>query len=288
MKLALCQIAMSDNENENLERQLSALRQAALHGADLIVYPELQLHRFFPQYEGRDVSDKLLTADHPIIRQFQDACRENRIMAAPNFYLREPSGCFDATLLIGGDGALLGRQKMVHIAQAAQFYEQDYYTPSDDGFLVFDTPHGKIGIVVCFDRHYPESIRTEALMGADLILIPTANTESEPMEMFDWEVKVQAFQSSVAVAMCNRTGTEGDMVFSGRSLVTDANGDTIAQAGSGEELLYADVDMAASAETPGPTPPSAARRCTDDCCYLKKFISLPNKKSCKISTPALR
>lgn len=260
MKLALCQIAMSDNENENLERQLSALRQAALHGADLIVYPELQLHRFFPQYEGRDVSDKLLTADHPIIRQFQDACRENRIMAAPNFYLREPSGCFDATLLIGGDGALLGRQKMVHIAQAAQFYEQDYYTPSDDGFLAFDTPHGKIGIVVCFDRHYPESIRTEALMGADLILIPTANTESEPMEMFDWEVKVQAFQSSVAVAMCNRTGTEGDMAFSGRSLVTDANGDTIAQAGSGEELLYADVDMAASARIRNARPYTSLRR----------------------------
>lgn len=185
MKLALCQIAMSDNENENLERQLSALRQAALHGADLIVYPELQLHRFFPQYAGCDVSGKLLTADAPVVRQFQDACRENHIMAAPNFYLREPSGCFDATLLIGSDGTLLGRQKMVHIAQAAQFYEQDYYTPSDDGFLVFDTPYGKIGIVVCFDRHYPESIRTEALMGADLILIPTANTESEPMEMFD-------------------------------------------------------------------------------------------------------
>ena len=70
MKLALCQIAMSDNENENLERQLSALRQAALHGADLIVYPELQLHRFFPQYAGCDVSGKLLTADAPIIRQF--------------------------------------------------------------------------------------------------------------------------------------------------------------------------------------------------------------------------
>ena len=240
MKLALCQIAMSDNENENLERQLSALRQAALHGADLIVYPELQLHRFFPQYEGRDVSDKLLTADHPIIRQFQDACRENRIMAAPNFYLREPSGCFDATLLIGGDGALLGCQKMVHIAQAAQFYEQDYYTPSDDGFLVFDTPHGKIGIVVCFDRHYPESIRTEALMGADLILIPTANTESEPMEMFDWEVKVQAFQSSVAAARscCTPMWTWPLPPVSG---------------------------------APGPTPPSAARRCTADCCYLKNL-----------------
>ena len=260
MKLALCQMAMSDNENENLTRQLAALRQAALHGAELIVYPELQLHRFFPQYAGRDMSGKLLTTGDPIIRQFQDTCRENHIMAAPNFYLREPSGCFDTTLLIGSDGTLLGRQKMVHIAQAAQFYEQDYYTPSDDGFLVFDTPHGKIGIVVCFDRHYPESIRTEALMGTDLILIPTANTESEPMEMFDWEVKVQAFQSSVAVAMCNRTGTEGDMAFSGRSLVTDANGDTIAQAGSGEELLYADVDMAASARIRNARPYTSLRR----------------------------
>ena len=97
-------------------------------------------------------------------------------------------------------------------------------------------------------------------MGADLILIPTANTESEPMEMFDWEVKVQAFQSSVAVAMCNRTGTEGDMAFSGRSLVTDANGNTIAQAGSGEELLYADVDMAASARIRNARPYTSLRR----------------------------
>ena len=53
---------------------------------------------------------------------------------------------------------------MVHIAQARQFYEQDYYTPSNDGFKIFDIEYGKIGIVVCFDRHYPESIRTEALM----------------------------------------------------------------------------------------------------------------------------
>ena len=100
--------------------------------------------------------------------------------------------------------------------------------------------------MVCFDRHYPESVRTEALLGADLILIPTANTMAEPMEMFDWEVKVQAFQNSVAIAMCNRVGREGDMVFSGRSLVTDANGETLAQAGGEETLLYAQVDLAAS------------------------------------------
>ena len=71
---------------------------------------------------------------------------------------------------------------MVHIAQAEQFYEQDYYTPSDEGFKVFDTEFGKIGLVVCFDRHYPESIRTEVLRGAELILIPTVNTKADDTE----------------------------------------------------------------------------------------------------------
>ena len=75
MKLALCQMRMSADEQTNLERGLDALHRAAAAGADLIVYPELQLHLFFPQYEGRDAADKLLTLESPIVRQFQDACR---------------------------------------------------------------------------------------------------------------------------------------------------------------------------------------------------------------------
>lgn len=100
---------------------------------------------------------------------------------------------YDTSLLIDDAGMLLGEQKMVHIAQAACFYEQDYYTPSEEGFRVFDTPIGKIGIVVCFDRHYPESIRTEALKGAELILVPTVNTKDEPSELFQWEIRIQAY-----------------------------------------------------------------------------------------------
>ena len=146
------------------------------------------------------------------------------------------------------DGTIAGVQKMVHIAQAEQFYEQDYYTPSDDGFHVFDTEYGKIGIVVCFDRHYPESIRTESLMGAELILIPTVNTKTEPSEMFEWELRVQAFHNSTAVAMCNRVGKEGEMDFSGESIVVDANGDVIAKADDTEGILYAEADLAKSSE----------------------------------------
>ncbi|MER2183933.1 MAG: carbon-nitrogen hydrolase family protein, partial [Clostridia bacterium] len=128
------------------------------------------------------------------------------------------------------------------IAQCPCFYEQDYYTPSEEGFQVFDTPIGKIGIVVCFDRHYPESIRTEALRGADLILIPTANTADEPSALFQWEIKIQAFQNSVFAAMCNRVGREDGMLFSGESIVAGPGGETLALAGNGEELLLCEVE----------------------------------------------
>ena len=152
-------------------------------------------------------------------------------------------------LLIDDAGSIVGTQKMVHIAQSKHFYEQDYYSPSEDGFAVFDTKFGKIGIVVCFDRHYPESIRTETLRGAELILIPTANTTIEPSEMFQWEIKVQAFQNSVNIVMCNRTGTEGEMMFAGESIVCDYNGQTISFAGRDEILLIADVDLHGASKT---------------------------------------
>ena len=97
--------------------------------------------------------------------------------------------------------------------------------------------------VVCFDRHYPESIRTEALRGAELILIPTANTTSEPSELFQWEIRVQAFLNSVNVAMCNRVGQEDEMEFSGESVVSDYNGNRAAFAGKKEELLIAEIDL---------------------------------------------
>ena len=131
---------------------------------------------------------------------------------------------------------------MVHIAQCPCFYEQDYYTPSEEGFRVFETEFGRIGIVVCFDRHYPESIRTEALRGAELILIPTANTTDEPGELFQWEIRIQAFQNSVFAAMCNRVGREDGMLFSGESLIIGPDGELLALAGAGEELLFCEIE----------------------------------------------
>ena len=243
MKFALAQMKMSERIEENLSETLRLIHEAAERGADLICFPEIQLSPFFPQYEGLDVSRYLLQEDDPIIKAVQAACRKNHIFASPNFYLQYGEHCYDTSLLIDDKGEIIGRQKMVHIAQCPCFYEQDYYTPSDEGFQVFDTPFGKIGIVVCFDRHYPESIRTEALRGADLILIPTANTIDEPSELFQWEIKIQAFHSSVFVAMVNRVGLEGQMNFCGESIVVGPTGETISLGGNEPELLLCEIEL---------------------------------------------
>ncbi len=243
MKIALFQMKMKSDMAENLKKCLSALQNAAQNGADLILYPELSLLPFFPQYEKQNVSDQAMKSNADEILAFQKACRENCIYAVPNFYYEENQRLYDASFLITATGEIQGIQKMVHIAQAVNFYEQDYYAPSDDGFFVFRTPFGNLGIVVCFDRHYPESIRIEKLKGADLILIPTANTKAEPLTMFEWEIRVQAFQNCIPVVMCNRTGTEGQMVFAGESLAADADGNLIAKADDREQLIYVDIDI---------------------------------------------
>lgn len=149
---------------------------------------------------------------------------------------------------------------MVHVAQCENFYEQSYYTPSEEGFHVFDTPFGKVGIVVCFDRHYPESIRTEVIRGAELIIVPTANTISEPSELFQWEIRLQAFQNSVSIAMCNRVGIEGSMAFSGESIVSGYNGNILALADDTEQLIVTDIDMSGAAKAREENPYTSLRR----------------------------
>lgn len=260
MKLALAQMKMSESMERNLSESLRLIREAGAQGAALVCFPEIQLCPFFPQYAGQEVSGYVLREDSPEITAIREACRETGVHAATNFYLDYGGQRYDTSLLIDDQGAIIGRQKMVHIAQCPGFYEQDYYTPSDEGFQVFDTRLGRIGIVVCFDRHYPESIRTMALRGAELIIIPTANTVGEPSELFQWEIKIQAFQNSAYIAMCNRVGPEGDAIFLGESIVSGPYGETLALAGSEETLLLCELKPAQAADIRAQKPYTQLRR----------------------------
>lgn len=244
MKLAMAQMSMTYNMSENLEKSISFIEKAK--GCDLIFFPEIQLSPFFPQYENRDASEYLVDAEGEFIKCFCEAAQVNNIFISPNVYLLENGKPYDASLWITPEGKAAHTAKMVHIMQAEQFFEQDYYTPSEEGFRVFDTPFGRVGIVICFDRHLPESIRTCALKGAQLIIIPTANTTSEPLEIFEWELRVQAFQNNVFIAMCNRVGHEDNMDFCGQSLVVSPDGDVVFKAGDAEQLIEVELELSLS------------------------------------------
>ena len=249
MKLAMAQMRMGTSVEENLEKTLRLIEQAGKGGADLIFFPEVQLSPFFPQYEKADAERWAMTADGTEITAIRDACRKFRIHASPNVYLKQGENRYDASLMIGSDGEILGISKMVHIAQAKFFYEQDYYTPSDDGFKVYDTPFGKIGVVICYDRHLPDGIRSCAKQGAELVIIPTANRLGEPLELFEWEVRVQAFQNTVFTAMCNRVGPEGELAFAGQSLLAAPGGGLRFKAGGEDELYLLDVPLEEARQT---------------------------------------
>lgn len=243
MRLALAQYALSSDLKSNLAKVLEFMHAASKQGAQLIIFPELCLSPFFPQFPGQDVSKYVLRIDDESIREIQTACRQLSLAACPNVYLQEGPRRFDASLMISADGEIQGVSKMVHIAQVPGFYEQDYYAPSDTGFRVYDIPSGKLGIVVCFDRHYPESTRTCTLRGAQLIIIPTANRMDEPRDLFECEVRTAAMQNGVYLAMCNRVGREGDTVFCGESMVVDCNGELLFKGTDAEGLHVVDIDL---------------------------------------------
>jgi N-carbamoylputrescine amidase len=134
---------------------------------------------------------------------------------------------------------------MVHITESACFHEQGYYTPGDKGAPVYRTRAGKVGVAICYDRHFPEYMRALATGGADLVVVPQAGAAGEwPEGLYEGEMRVAAFQNGYYTALCNRVGQEDCLKFAGESFVCDPNGRVIARASQGaDDILYADLDF---------------------------------------------
>lgn len=245
MRISLAQMTITQDMEENERKTLAFCDEA--RDSDLLFFPEVQYAPFFPQYEYFDAEPYVLTPDSDQVKRLCAKAREHHLYLSPNLYLQLDDGKrYDSSLWISPEGELVDIATMVHIFNAKNFYEANYYAPSRDGFKVFETPHGRIGIVICFDRHFPESVRTCAAMGADLVIIPTVNLTEEPMELFGQEIRVLSMQNRVFIAMCNRVGREGSIEFAGQSLVTHPSGDLIAKADAQAGLLSVDLDLSES------------------------------------------
>lgn len=241
-------MSMSASINENMAKSLAAIEEAALK-ADMLFFPELQLTPFFPLFRKTDLPGEYASLaramDNGKLEELRCQASRHHIWVSPNYYCHDAAtgGDYDTSFMIDANGGLVGESHMVHILNAPDFWEQDYYTPSPDGLKVFDSPWGRIGIVICFDRHMPESIRTVALMGAQLVIIPTANLTTEPMDLFEAEIRTQAYQNGCFIAMCNRVGEEQGKRFAGESLVVDPDGNVLTKADDRERMVITEINL---------------------------------------------
>ena len=140
---------------------------------------------------------------------------------------------------------------MVHITDYPCFHETDYYEPGDTGAPVYDTRAGRIGVAICYDRHYPEYLRALALAGAELVVVPQAGAVDEwPEGLYEAEMRVASFQNGFFSALVNRVGEEERLTFAGESFVCDPAGRVVARAGRLEEtVLTVELDLAEAARS---------------------------------------
>lgn len=252
MKIALIQQHAAPDKSDNIYRGLEAVDEAAAAGANLVVFAELAFERFYPQNPAD--ADPLRLAEPvpgPMTEAFAEKAKRHGMVIVLNLYERDGSHAYDCSPVIDADGRLLGRTRMIHITEYACFHEQGYYTPGDTGAPVYDTKAGRIGVAICYDRHYPEYMRALAVAGADLVVVPQAGAVGEwPDGLYEAEMQVAAFQNGYFTALCNRVGEEECLTFSGESFVCGPDGRVIARAASGKgDILYADVDLAQTGQS---------------------------------------
>ncbi|MFH0943827.1 MAG: nitrilase-related carbon-nitrogen hydrolase [Planctomycetota bacterium] len=254
MRIALVQNRASHDRKENLRRGLAALESAVEKGAELVCYPELAFERFYPQVPADSRSgEQAQEIPGEITQAFQELASRLGVVVVLNLFERDGERTFDTSPVIDADGRLLGRTRMVHITEYEHFHEQGYYHPGDLGPRVYETRVGRLGVAICYDRHYPEYMRALALRGAELVVVPQAGAMGEwPEGLYEAEMRVAGFQNGYFVALCNRVGEEEHLDFAGESFVCGPDGQVLARAPSGEEhTLLADVDLSAARSSPG-------------------------------------
>jgi len=247
VRVALVQFEAGTDQARAVARGLDAVRTAAANGARLVAFPELAFTPFFPCCSP-DGPAPVATGEPvpgPTTDAFSRVAAELGVVIVLNLYEREGASAFDSSPVIDADGRVLGTTRMLHVAQMPHFHEQEYYTPGDHGMPVYETAVGRVGVAICYDRHYPEVMRSLGLQRADLVVVPQAGMVGEwPEGLYEAELRVAAFQNGYFTALANRVGVEPSMSFAGESFVCDPSGRVIARGPArAEAIVYADLDL---------------------------------------------
>jgi N-carbamoylputrescine amidase len=260
--IGLIQMTCTNDPQENVQKCLAKIADAANQGAKIICTQELFTSLYFCQTENHENFKLAEPIPGPTTEALCAAAAQHEVVIVASLFERRAPGLYHNTaVVIDADGTLLGKYRKMHIPDDPLFYEKFYFTPGDLGFKAWDTRYGKIGVLICWDQWYPEGARLTALQGAQILFYPTAiGWQPDEFEEYgerqhaSWELiqRSHAVANGVYVAAINRVGHEQTppehpgkgIQFWGQSFLADPSGQIVAKGDvHREEILIAEVDF---------------------------------------------
>jgi len=246
---ALLQAEWTGDKDSMIEKHVEYAKKAAAEGAQIMCFQELFYGPYFCQVQDPEYySYTEQIPDGPTTKLMQDLAKETGMVLVVPMYEEDGAGVYyNTAAVIDADGTYLGKYRKTHIPHINGFWEKFYFRPGNLGYPVFDTAVGKVGVYICYDRHFPEGARALGLNGAEMVFIPSATSRGLSEHLWRIEQTSHAIANGYFVGTINRVGIEplGDDDFYGQSYFCTPRGQFIGEVGDAhkEELLIRDMDL---------------------------------------------
>ena len=254
VKVGLVQMSCTANKEQNLQKAIAKVREAAQQGAQIVCLQELFTSLYFCNEENYDNFALAEAIPGPSTDTLSSLAAELNVVIIASLFEKRAMGVYhNTTAVLDADGAYLGKYRKMHIPDDPGFYEKFYFTPGDLGYKVFKTKYATIGVLICWDQWYPEAARITALMGAEILFYPTAigwattqDNETNVDQYNAWQTiqRSHAVANGIHVVSVNRVGHEAGVDFWGGSFVANPFGKLLYQASHNEEeIIIQDLDL---------------------------------------------
>jgi beta-ureidopropionase len=248
IRAALVQTTWTGDKESMIKAHEQYAREAAAQGAKVICFQELFYGPYFCQVQDSVYYDYAESIPGPTTERFQALAAElGMVMILPMYEKEQEGVLYNTAAVLDADGSYLGKYRKHHIPQVSGFWEKFYFRPGNLGYPVFDTAVGKVGVYICYDRHFPEGWRALGLNGAQIVFNPSATSRGLSSYLWQLEQPASAVANEYFIGAINRVGIEplGDDDFYGQSYFVDPEGKFVGEVGdtSKPELIIRDLDL---------------------------------------------
>jgi beta-ureidopropionase len=249
VRAAVIQCYANMSKEDAIDKHIEMIGKAAADGAQVACLQEIFHGPYFPAEQDPKWYATAEPDDGPTITRMREVAKENNLVLIVPWYEEAQTGVYyNSAAVIERDGTLVGKYRKAHIPHVGPcFWEKFYFKPGNLGYPVWDTSVGRVGLIICYDRHFPEIARALGLKGAELVFNPSATVESLSKYLWELEQPAHAVANGFWIAAINRVGVEEPLStakFYGSSYFCDPRGQIIAKASDSEdEVLVADLDL---------------------------------------------